>query len=99
MIRTAACKNAAVKSRDLANGRINVCEHVCARSRVRHGKEDLGGVWQKGYGHSGRVSSVGVHGCTQACSTWGLFMAMYTPVTVGHGTGTHEGLPHLQEQS
>lgn len=90
VIRRAVCKNAAVKSRDLANGRIHV--YVCARVWVGYGRKDLGGVWQKGFGHAGRAPSAGVHACARVHSTPGLFTDVHMPVTAGCSTGAYGGL-------
>lgn len=63
--------------------------HVDAHIWVGHSRKDLGGVWQKGFGHAGRAASAGVRACAPARSTPGLFTAVQVPVTVGCSTGTH----------
>lgn len=57
--------------------------HVCAHVRVRCGKEALGGVWQKGFGHAGRAPSTGVYGCGHSTPGLSTVILMWDAVR-GH---------------
>lgn len=71
VIRRAVRGNAAVKSSDLANGRISVCVHMHLGGTWQGGFGRC--VWQTGFGHAGRgwgcvPMPAALQSCSQLCT-------------------------------